>query len=65
MTSLITERRIASDLDPFCAEFRSDPYRHYAQLRALGPVVWLEKYGIWCAQCSMTGRTSATPAAVA
>jgi len=47
MTSLITERRIASDLDPFSAEFRSDPYRHYAQLRALGPVVWLEKYGIW------------------
>ncbi|HVY34437.1 MAG TPA: cytochrome P450 [Caulobacteraceae bacterium] len=39
--------RPTSDLDPFSPEFRADPYSHYAQLRALGPVVWLERYGIW------------------
>lgn len=43
----VTERRISSNLDPFAAEFRLDPFSHYARLRALGPIVWLEKYGIW------------------
>lgn len=42
-----TTARITSDLDPFSAEFRADPYSHYAALRALGPVVWLERHGIW------------------
>jgi len=37
----------SSDLDPFAAEFRADPFIHYAQLRALGPVVRLERYNIW------------------
>jgi cytochrome P450 len=39
--------RVTSDLDPFSPEFRADPFPCYAQLRALGPVVWLERYGIW------------------
>jgi cytochrome P450 len=39
--------RVASDLDPFSPEFRADPYPHYAELRALGPIVWLERYGVW------------------
>lgn len=39
--------RIVCDLDPFSAEFRQDPYSAYARMRALGPVVWLERYGIW------------------
>jgi 4-methoxybenzoate monooxygenase (O-demethylating) len=39
--------RIVCDLDPFSAEFRADPYSHYAQMRALGPVVWLERYNLW------------------
>lgn len=39
--------RVTSDLDPFSPEFRADPYAAYARLRALGPVVWLEKYQIW------------------
>jgi len=42
-----TDGRVCSDLDPFSEEFRADPYRHYAQLRALGPIVWLERYDIW------------------
>lgn len=37
-----------SDLDPFSAEFRADPFPRYAELRALGRVVWLEKHQIWC-----------------
>jgi len=40
--------RVSSDIDPFSPEFRADPYPFYAQLRALGPIVWLEKYEIWC-----------------
>ena len=39
--------RIVSDLDPFSPEFRDDPYRHYEMMRSLGPVIWLERYGIW------------------
>jgi len=39
--------RVTSDLDPFSPEFRADPFTCYAQLRALGPIVWLERYGIW------------------
>jgi cytochrome P450 len=43
----MTDRRIVSSLDPFSPEFRADPYRHYVELRALGPIVWLEKHSIW------------------
>jgi cytochrome P450 len=39
--------RVTSDLDPFSPEFRADPFTYYAELRALGPIVWLERYGIW------------------
>ena len=39
--------RVVSDLDPFSPEFRAEPYAHYEQMRALGPVIWLERYGIW------------------
>ncbi len=38
---------VTSDLDPFSPEFRSDPFTPYAELRALGPIVWLKRYGIW------------------
>lgn len=40
-------QRVVSDLDPFSPEFRADPYTNYAKLRSLGPIVWLERYGIW------------------
>jgi cytochrome P450 len=42
-----SSQRVVSDLDPFSAEFRSDPYSHYEKLRSLGPIIWLEKYDIW------------------
>jgi cytochrome P450 len=37
----------ALDLDPFEEPFVTDPYPHYEQLRAAGPVVWLPRYGCW------------------
>jgi cytochrome P450 len=37
----------SSDLDPFSPEFRADPFTPYAELRELGPIVWLKRYGIW------------------
>ena len=36
-----------SDLDPFSDAFRSDPYTHYAALRAAGPAVRLSRLGVW------------------
>ena len=36
-----------SDFDPFDWKTRIDPYPAYAALRAAGPAVRLEKYGIW------------------
>ena len=35
------------DLDPFSDEFLTNPYPFHEQMREAGPVVWLEKYGIW------------------
>ncbi|QEH96850.1 cytochrome P450 [Gluconobacter thailandicus] len=48
--NVMSNTRVVSDIDPFSEEFRADPFRYYAQLRALGPIVWLEKYGIWVVQ---------------
>ena len=36
-----------STADPFSAEFLRDPWPRHAELRDAGPVVWLERYGIW------------------
>lgn len=47
MTAIIAPR-VSSDIDPFSPEFRLNPFPYYAELRALGPIVWLEKYEIWC-----------------
>ena len=40
-------RHPVSGLDPFSTEFLSDPYPFHEQLREAGPVVRLERYGIW------------------
>lgn len=34
-------------IDPFAEEVLRDPYPFYAHLRALGPVFWVEKYGLY------------------
>jgi len=40
-----------SSLDPFADDFFAAPYPFYAELREAGPVVWLERYGLWaCAR---------------
>ena len=40
-----------SDIDPFSDEFLTDPYPFHERLREAGPVVWLERYGLWaCAR---------------
>lgn len=36
-----------SDLDPFALDFLEDPYPGHEILRESGPVVWLEKYGVF------------------
>ncbi len=40
-----------SPVDPFGDEFLAAPYPFYADLRDAGPIVWLERYGLWtCAR---------------
>jgi cytochrome P450 len=36
-----------SGIDPFDETFLADPWPHHARLREAGPVVRLERYGIW------------------
>lgn len=36
-----------STLDPFSIAFLDDPYQDHENLREAGPVVWLERYGIY------------------
>lgn len=47
-----------SSLDPFSTAFLTDPYPFLAELREAGPVVYLERYGVWAlarhAECIAT-----------
>src|ERR1700704_4131164 len=36
-----------SAVDPFGDDFLADPFRWHGDLRDTGPVVWLERYGVW------------------
>ena len=38
---------VLPDIDPFSPEFLRDPYPGHERLREAGPVVKLERYGIW------------------
>src|SRR6201995_2329255 len=42
-----TLSRPVSSVDPFSRDFLHDPYPYHQALREAGPVVWLERYGIW------------------
>jgi 4-methoxybenzoate monooxygenase (O-demethylating) len=39
------------DKDPYSTKYLIDPYPFHEELREVGPVVWLESYGVWA-----TGR---------
>ncbi len=42
-----TEQVPVSTADPFSDEFLADPFRWHGELREAGPVIWLERYGVW------------------
>src|SRR5271154_4010776 len=42
-----TVDRPVSTIDPFSHGFLGDPYPHHEAMREAGPVIWLERYGIW------------------
>ena len=45
-------------VDPFDAEFLANPYPFFEELREAGPVVYLDRYGVWAmarhAECAAT-----------
>jgi 4-methoxybenzoate monooxygenase (O-demethylating) len=43
----LTRNAPSSPLDPYSEAFLADPYPFHEQLRELGPVVYLETYGVW------------------
>lgn len=45
----MSEHAPASDIDPFSDDFLADPYPFHEALREAGPVVWLDRYGIFAA----------------
>jgi 4-methoxybenzoate monooxygenase (O-demethylating) len=45
----MSETAPASEIDPFSDEFLTDPYPFHEALREAGPVVWLDRYGIFAA----------------
>ena len=47
MSDQATVTRPVSTVDPFSHAFLHDPYPYHEELREAGPVVWLERYGIW------------------
>ena len=40
-----------SHWDPYASEILQDPYESYADMRRLGPVVWLDRYGVYALPC--------------
>ncbi|WP_051938953.1 cytochrome P450 [Phaeacidiphilus oryzae] len=48
----------ASDVDPFAPEVLADPYPMYTSLREAGPLVWLERYGVWASARYATVRAA-------
>src|ERR1043165_398732 len=48
----------SSPADPFAPDFLIDPYPAYEELRALGPMFELERYGVW----AMAGYAEVEPA---
>ena len=36
-----------STIDPFSSDFLANPYPFHEEMREAGPVIWLDRYGIW------------------
>lgn len=47
-----------SDVDPFAMDVLADPYPAYELLREAGPVVWLERHGVWATARYSTVRAA-------
>jgi len=47
MIDAIAGNAPVSDVDPFDEAFLRDPWPHHERLRDVGPVVYLERYGVW------------------
>jgi 4-methoxybenzoate monooxygenase (O-demethylating) len=47
MSATMHSDPVVSGIDPFSVAFSTHLYAFQAQLRDAGPVVWLEKYGVW------------------
>jgi cytochrome P450 len=45
----VSSPRPTVDIDPFSDDFLRDPFSRHAELRDAGPIVRLERYGIWAA----------------
>lgn len=46
-TQLSSKAAPAVDVDPFSREFLSDPYPYHRSMYEAGPVVWIERYGVF------------------
>src|ERR1700722_18264177 len=47
MSTILADKALTSTLDPYADEALLNPWPLYSELREMGPVVWLEKYGMF------------------
>ena len=47
MTKTLSEKLVSLPDDPFAVDNIVDPYPLHEKLREAGPVVWLERYGVY------------------
>ena len=47
MSTALAEQSPTSTLDPYADEALLNPWPLYGELREMGPVVWLERYGMF------------------
>jgi cytochrome P450 len=47
MTAAVSMEPLVIDIDPFSEEFANNPYPFHERLREAGPVICLERYGIY------------------
>jgi cytochrome P450 len=47
MSTSLADKALTSTLDPYADEALLKPWPLYSELREMGPVVWLEKYGMF------------------